>query len=116
QALIGQRQRDGYRHIERGDRDVDSTIHAAHQLSVVADYHFQRQNALLAYRQLLLQINDALAQRKEQLFLDEAALRIGFRQSGSNFAQAAVDQATQIDLAAQLHEQATQGLLIVGQR
>jgi hypothetical protein len=63
----------------------------------------------------LLQVDDALAQREEEFFLDEGAPRRGQAGGGGLAGETAVDHAAEFDLALELGEDGAQRLLVVGQ-
>ena len=70
---------------------------------------------MLADRDLLLQVDDALAQRKQQFLFDKGATRGLEAGRGSLFGEAAVDHAAEVDLALELDEDVAQRLLVVGE-
>ena len=95
---------------------MNGAVDTPHQLAIVANDDFQCQHALLAYRLLLLQIDDALAQREQQLLLDKGTLRLFRRQPFRCCHQTTINQSSQVDLTLELAQQAAQALLIVTER
>ena len=101
--LVRQGQGQGHRHLQGTHGDVERPVDAPDQLLVVADDHLHRQEALLVDQQLLLQVLDALAQRKQQFFLDELVARVGLRDLRLQpVLQPGVDELAQLDGPLQL--------------
>jgi hypothetical protein len=96
--LVGQRQGDGDGDGQGRDGDIHRPVDAFHQLLVVADDQFDGQHPLLVDGELLLQVDDPLAQGEEQLLLDEAAAWVvGGDVALQGVNQALVDELTETD-------------------
>ena len=87
------------------------------ELTVVADDDLDRQHALLVDRQLLLQVERALAQREEDVLLDELAARVVRADLGGELVDhGRVERLGERDLVGQRVGQFAHLLLVVAER
>ena len=115
--LVGERQGHGDRDLQRTDGHVEGAVDTADEFTVVADDDLDRQHALLVDRQLLLQVERALAEREEDVLLDELAARVvGADLGGELVDHGRVERLGERDLVGQRVGEFAHLLLVVAER